>query len=63
MHVSRKVTADIFVNFNNNLSAKAQIQTLPQGEGRRRIPDLEKKPKYIKKTNSGSQKTSSPKIV
>ena len=40
---------DALVNINNNLIAKAQIQTLPQGEGRRALPDSEKKPKYIKK--------------
>lgn len=48
---------DAFVNINNNLSAKAQIQTLPQGEGRRDTR-FRKEAKIHKKnkTNSGSQK-------
>jgi hypothetical protein len=65
MHVSRKFIADIFVNFNNNLSAKVQIQTLPQGGRAKKNPRFRKEAEIHKKnkTNSGSQKTSSPKIL
>jgi hypothetical protein len=45
------------VNFNNSLTAKAQIQRLPEGSGRRALSLAERKPKYIKKL----KKTVSPK--
>ena len=40
---------EVLVNHNNNFIAKAQVQNLPEGSGRRAIPECEKKPKYIKK--------------
>ena len=39
---------DLAVNPRNSLKARAQIQNIPHGGGRRKIPDSEKK-KYVKK--------------
>ena len=41
---------DLAVNPNNSLNARAQIQKIPSGGGRRPIPESEKK-KYVKKAD------------
>jgi len=41
---------DLAVNPRNSLNARAQIQKIPNGGGRRKIPDSEKK-KYVKKAD------------